>query len=550
VLDTALRSVARRHLKINVGYFPAMLVAVLSIAWLLQAGADRYLRLAWGIRCCLLGLDVAIVLALVWRYVVMPVRERLDRRKAALLVERAMPEFDSSLISAVDFCATSERFAGRTPAMLEKFLEQVSERVRQRNLALQVISARPLQICTRWAGVALAVLLLGIGAAGWKMSSLLGQRIFLSHTPLPGDTELAGLSGDFMVEAGADATLAVQATGVVPPAGSLVITTLAGESSTLPVSLSRSGGQGIYRYVVKNVREPFHYQFRINDGTSPESRVTVNIPPTLRSIHFVQTYPDYTHLPSTVMSPGNLRLLEGSKLKIEGVASEALGKATLVIKGDDTSAPFVLAADPANFSVELPVPPTGWKSMSVKLETPDGRVSSNEPVYRVDLITDRPPTVGLTLPKKDRITVVPGAKVGFAYRVSDDFGLRSLDLHYRVFRPGVSGVLTPMEERSMPIPFDSALKSASGTTIFDLGNLIPTVTPGCSINCWVEAQDSRPGSPPGKTLSKEKVVAIVSEEEKRVELLDLMQQRAKDIERLSEQQRGMNEKSDGSIHGK
>lgn len=538
----ALRAVSRRHLWVRAGQFPFLLITALSGLWLVQALVDRYFRLPLGVRAILLAVDVAVVLFLLWKWVVQPVRRRLDRRGAALLVERALPEFDSSLISAVEFC---EPHITHPPGeMLRALLNQVSQRITGEDLASRTVSDRTLRLRARWAGVAFAVLLGATLLTGWKMSLLLGQRIFLSATPLPGDTEVVDLSGDFMVEAGADAALAARARGVIPAAARVIITAANGEVSTIPVTPARTGEQGIFRYTVRNVREAFQYRFEINDGTGANHRVMVNVPPVLRQIRFAQAYPDYTKLPEVVMSPGSLRLLEGSKFRINGTASEGLGEASLTIKGtgEETAVvPMTLGKDAFSFSAELPVPATGWKSMVVKLKTPDGRVSVNEPVYRIELVTDRPPTVSLVLPKKDRVTVVPGTRVMFGYKAGDDFGLRDLRLRYRISRPGLSGTLDPGEERSMEVPFDRDLKAGNGEVAFDLATMVPPIPVGCSVSCWMEAVDSNPKPGGVRTLSKEKVIAIVNEEEKRMELLEQMEQRAQEIERLYNQQRLLNQ---------
>lgn len=538
----ALRAVSHRHLQVRVGQFPFLMVTALSALWLVQALVDRYFRLPLGVRAILMAVDVAVVLFLLWKWVVLPVRRRLDRRGAALLVERALPEFDSSLISAVEFC--EPHTSHPSGEMLRALLHQVSQRISGADIAARTVSDRELRLRMRWAGIAFAVMLGAALLTGWKMSLLLGQRIFLSGTPLPGDTEVVALSGDFMVEAGADALLGAQARGVIPANGWVIITTHDGEVSTIPVAPARAGGPGIFRYTVKNVREAFSYRFKINDGVGSRHRVTVNVPPVLRQIRFAQAYPEYTKLPETAMSPGSLRLLEGSKFRISGIASEGLAEVSLTIKGSGEESqvvPMTLGKDSSSFSAELPVPASGWKSMTVKLKTPDGRVSTNEPAYRIDLVTDRPPAVSLVLPKKDRVTVVPGTRVVFSYKAADDFGLRDLRLRYRIFRPGLSGTLNPGEEHSLPVSFDRELKSGSGEVAFDLATMVPTIPVGCSVNCWMEAVDSNPKPGGVRTLSKEKVIAVVNEEEKRMELLEQMEQRAQEIEQLYNQQRLLNQ---------
>lgn len=547
-LAALLGAVSQRHLRIKLRQFPALLVACLSIAWLLQALVDRYFRLSLEVRTWLLGFDGLVVLVLLWQYVVVPIYRRLDRRGAALLVERQMPEFDSSLISSVEFCERADNFPGHSQALVMGLLGQVAVQAKAPGIPEKVVDARPLRIRVRWGSVAAIVLLGSALLTGIHLSLLLGQRIFLSRVALPSDTQLTAVTRAFMVDAGTDARLSVTVSGVIPPAASLIVTS-DGETTTVPVNLSRADGVAGYTYTVKNVRQAFTYHFVANDGDSQPALVKVNVPPTLKSIRFIQTYPDYTHLPKAVMSPGNLRFMEGSRLRIEVVSSEPLNAAQLMIKGDDRNLWFVKTDDPLTYALEQTVPDKGWKTMSVRLDAGDGRVTSNEPVYRVDLVLDRAPSAMMLLPKKDRVTVTPGSSVPLSYKASDDFGFHSVRLCYRVLRPDGQGSLTPAEQGEYQLKFDVAQKTFTSNMDFSLAKLDPAVTPGCSISCWLEVEDNNSIKHFVKTVSKEKVIAVVTEEEKRMELLELMGQRAKDVERLYDQQREVNQRAEESLHG-
>ena len=61
-----LDAVRRRWLAVRVAEFPVVLLAVIALAWVLQATADRWLELSWTARAVLLALDGAAVLALLW----------------------------------------------------------------------------------------------------------------------------------------------------------------------------------------------------------------------------------------------------------------------------------------------------------------------------------------------------------------------------------------------------------------------------------------------------------------------------------------------------
>ena len=539
-----LDRVSQLELKSKLRHFPALLIFIFSIVWLLQAVVDRYFRLSWETRAVLLAIQAAVFLFLLWKHVLVPLSKKLDRRKAALLIERGLPEFDSSLISVVEFCETPGAFPHHARAVVRTLISQVEVRAAAPGLEEKVVDSGAAKKQERRAMCAGTFLLVCMVLAGLPLSWTLGKRIFLSRDPLPGDTTLVSTTGDFTVDAGNDATLTVKARGVIPPTATLKIRSASG-GLTLPVNLTSSGDSSLYTYVVKNVREDFTYQFEANDGDSGSSQVTVNIPPHLEGIRFVQAYPGYTGLPETEMSPGSLRLLEGSSLRVEAKASERLESASLVIADQQRMS---MESDHAQkkFWIDLTVPERGWKSFSVSLDAGRSRKSSKEPVYRVEIINDRPPAPAMILPKKDRITVTPGSKVPVSFKASDDFGLSVVELCYRVDQGNEDPFVQRVVNRiSLAIP--ERAKNFSSEYPLDLSKIQPRPTVGNTVHVWIEAHDNNGLKGPAKGASKEKAIAVISEAQKRMELLELMSQRAKDIEKLYEHQRGVNQKADDSI---
>lgn len=545
-LARILDGVRQRYLAVRIAEFPVLLVAMIALAWVLQATADRWLELSWGVRAALLALDGIAVLALLWVFLIGPLRERLDRRKAALLIERSMPRFKTSLISAVEFSEGGGEYPQGSRSLVEQLLKDTAEEVGKEDVVRGVVRPDRLKRFAKWA---IAAVVIAIGCFIWALplSPLLVKRVLLSNADFPDETKVVTASGDLVIIAGTDANLSAKAEGMIPPSGRLIVIHPNGNTETIPVSPSRTE-EGVFQYPVRNVRESFRYRFELHDGIGAEHQVAVRVPPTLQNIKFLQIYPKYTGLAEKEMSPASLRLLAGSKLRIEATGSEALESAVLEIKGADAPLPLTVAGnEKTEVKTELTVPGTGWKSMSVHLVSAAGEVSANDPVYRVDLVIDRLPTVVVTEPKKETLTVIAGAKVPFRFKISDDFGIKRAFLAYRVFRPSVGGSLEAAEEGELPIHFDGAEKSFSRTLDWDLSRLVPAVTVGSRINCWIEVEDNNPAKNSASTKSAEKTILIVSEEQKRMELLELLGERAKDIERLYELQRGMNEKTDNLI---
>ena len=140
-LARILDQVKRRHLLLGLAEFPVLLVAAIAAAWIGQAVADRVFDLSWSARCALLVIDALGVLGLFVRLVVRPWQQRLDRKGAALFVERGMPEFRTSLISAVELAAPGTDTLPQSRPLVERLVADVTAHALRANLVARVIRA-------------------------------------------------------------------------------------------------------------------------------------------------------------------------------------------------------------------------------------------------------------------------------------------------------------------------------------------------------------------------------------------------------------------------
>ena len=110
-------------------------------------------------------------------------------------------------------------------------------------------------------------------------------------------------------------------------------------------------------------------------------------------------------------------MLEGSTLHIEGTASKGLRVGQVVIRGCDNPRDLTVdAADRTHFTVTIPVPGSGWKSLAVHLVGSAGDGSVDDPEYPIELLRDHPPTVTITQPKDETVTVI---SLQYINRLSD-----------------------------------------------------------------------------------------------------------------------------------
>lgn len=528
-LARALDRVRRRHLVLGLCEFPAMAVAALSSAWLMQGIADRVLHLPWGLRAALLLADALIVGWLMRRHVFLPWKERLDRRKAALLVERAMPEFGSALISSVQLgsgaCPPESRL------LVEQLLAQTTAQIGGKDLGRETVSTERLKARLLGMAFPLVAALLAFLLAR-PSSDLVFRRLLLSREAYPARTQVLAETRDLMVTEGGSLSLKARAGGLIPQGGNLIIMREGKEPETIPVS---AAGE-LFARELSNIREPFSYRFELNDGVGEAHRVKVRYLPAIREVSFTQAYPVYTGLPDTVMPSSALKLLEGGALRIKGSATKSLKGGHVAW---NTGERFPVVTVGVSFEAVFPVPGSGLKSFTLQLEATDGEMSAEQSPYRVELLVDKPPSITLSKPAEETLTAVMNARLPLHFEARDDFGLASVALHYRISRPLANGELRDSETGKFELgtPGKDVLQ---GDFLWDLGKLSPPLPTGGSVNFWLEVQDNNGISGPVVARSTTRTVRIVTEEEKRLELLELLSAKAAELEQLYQQQRVLN----------
>jgi hypothetical protein len=257
--------------------------------------------------------------------------------------------------------------------------------------------------------------------------------------------------------------------------------------------------------------------------------------------------PAYTGLTPSELAPTSLKLLEGSSLRLEGSSTKPLKGVRLHIEGTEESVSLVVdSKDATRFSGTIPVPADGWKSLSLNLVGTDGDESANDAVYPVEIVRDRPPTVTLHMPKDESSTVVANDKVPIVFEAVDDFGFSSARLVYQVFRMLPDGNSEQAGEGEIGLEPTPGEKTWKHRLNWNLGLLMPPVTTGYNISFSIEITDNK-AEVPGTGHSSQYTLNVISEQEKRLELLELLGTKASEIERLYEQQKSIHSRMEGNI---
>lgn len=177
----------------------------------------------------------------------------------------------------------------------------------------------------------------------------------------------------------------------------------------------------------ERVVRPFAYRVEGGDDqTMPWQDVSVVEPPRVDSLSIRLTPPAYTGWPSA-SSERHIRALVGTKVRIDGLASEPLQSASVNIE-DGTKTAAQLADDGLRFAAEFTVEKSG--SYWIELTNRDGFSGGADDRWELLAIPDTPPKVHIDRPKAN-VSVASNAVVTVRVTAKDDLAVREIRLVFQ-----------------------------------------------------------------------------------------------------------------------
>jgi hypothetical protein len=288
---------------------------------------------------------------------------------------------------------------------------------------------------------------------------------------------------------------------------------------------------------IENVQDTFTYKVRLFDGVSPRYKVEAVPRPEVAFLECNQIYPAYTGLGTVRRSLGDLVLLAGSKLQLKATATKEISKASVKLVG--LGKVIAMEVSPQNrkqMAATVPVPIKDLSGISLNLTDRHGVQSRDPAVYRVDILLDKPPVTRITYPdrKEDLVTQMAALLIGF--EAMDDFAIGKVFLRYKI------DTVDKGAEKSIELDLGKETpKSLRRRFEWQLRDLPAVPAEGSIIEYWMEAADTNNETGPGTGASEHYVARVVSEAEKRADLMNRVNdylggitEVAKDQERLNE----------------
>ena len=429
----------------------------------------------------------------------------------ALEIERKNKDFDSRLISSIQFAKRKAKFPENAPmSMVHNMILETKDVSKKFNF-LKVVNPKALTRAT------LIFFVIIITSGIWAYSEkdnipILVKRALGEQIEIPRDTIIVEEPNILRVGIGDNIqmTFKVKSKKTSELKANLNVDYNSGRKITVPLKRTENEPD-TYIGTIEDVPESFSFDAQIDDAKTKTSSVTAIERPTIKNISATQVYPEFTKQSPTNHVPGDFTFFPGSEVTINIESSKELDSGNLKFLGLDNQMPLsVNEANKKEGVAKIKIPSQSLSGFSVSLTDSEEMDSKNNAIYKISLLTDLPPEIRITYPKRSEELVTRKATLLIKYEAIDRFGVNSINLKYK--REENEIVTIPLMKE------ESSKKQISDSYEWNLGSLKTGLSEGDQIEYWLEASDQNIS---GLNISSSDKLSlkVVTPEEKRADLL-------------------------------
>ncbi len=431
-LERGLKQARGQYYSIEKSAFVVLAISFALLSYLVYGFADYLVRFPRIVRVLL---DVGLVVGLIIfmkRFSWKQIKNLEDVENVARLVETIKEKEGDSQRSLL-ICALQFGLHPDIPGSLELKNETIklakSNCVNPAKVAIH--DKKHVKHATRAAiGVALLY-------AAWVLLFFPHMRIFLMRSIVlnaryPTATKILDVKYAKAAPMREDYTIEVTADGRLPSSGRLKVAYDGGKAFNVTLEQDEAE-EGLYRAMIPSPLDSFTFEGRVGDCETGKYAVRIMVPAFVEVGEVEITPPKYTGMGSFRTVLKNLSAPERSKIVFRVTPSRPVAECALLFGGQELK-----SMRKKGESYELHMLATNGMSYAVKLVDNDGLENRDRVSYYMNITPDAPPIVDLVSPE-------PGSffssvsRLLFKVEIKDDYGIKKVELAYRVLRAAVDG---------------------------------------------------------------------------------------------------------------
>ncbi len=464
-------------------------VSLLAVAWIAVSGDFSVTGALAFSRVTLLIFVFAFVAV-----VIVPMARVPTLKKLAFELERRR-DFQDLVSAGYEFSESDEAMRRYSPELVREVIRQAVRSIGGLEVRFLFVERRMLALVPV-AYSALAVLLV-IAAVS---PSIILETARMIVTPraaarMSHEANLFCTPGDATVLAGADVEVIARDFGGSDEPVTLSYDLSSGFWKTEPTSereasAGSDGAIGEHAYTFKDVRGDIEYYFGRGSNRTRTFTIHVVHKPVVTDLTLVLTPPSYTgEAPDTLVdSGGNINVLEGTRVRIDGKANNVLTEAWGEFDGGEKKPARV---DGRRFDLGFSAVRDG--TYSIALRDSLGHETEDPVAYSIDVFEDNPPVLDVIEPG-DNALLPRSLVVGLGFTAADDYGVREAAVYHR------KGGENDFEKTEIPLGDQAGKRELLVSHDWSLEGV--TLFPGEFVEYYVEVKDNNVVTGPGVTKSK------------------------------------------------
>lgn len=406
-----------------------------------------------------------------------------DPARTALAIEEKEGGLESLLATAIEWEKN-----GPTPgtsASLWEATRRKAEEAATRLDPARIVSfgnlVRPTLIAL---ALALVILIFALVNGSFLQVGL--TRIFnpWALATYPTNTQIDPGLGDLVVKQGVRTSLEFAISGDIPETATLLLQTGEGEPRELELPIT----DGQCQYLLASASRDFRYRIEAGDARTPWFKVEVIPAPRMESVRVELDFPDYLDREKETLEALTLSVPESTGLRWDLTLDRPVRSAVLH-RDDQAPVPLELLDEGTRLVLSEEVEASRGYSFSWVEQ--DHGFEFASPRFFLQVSSDQPPQVEITSPASN-LNALLGRKLDLALRASDDHGIGSARITYRVnLRPAKT------------VPLAEEIRSGEGEQAlnWDYREALPDLKVGDIVSFFIEVTDRYPG-PDGPHLAR------------------------------------------------